>query len=172
MRYVFIFGSIIFSLSFPAVAENTNQNNYGLSFGSSNTLSIKKFLNQSTQILAGASLTKGQASSSNSCCSSSNSNYAISVGVRHYQSVAKLSPFGEATISWIYNKSSSNGLTASSSATSLNLSYGIEYFISTNLSIEGKAGVGLAHSSTSSSSGFSSSAISIPSVSTAVTYYW
>jgi hypothetical protein len=172
MRYAVSLGSIIFTLSFSAVADTSNQNNYGVSLGSPNALSVRKILNEATQIYAGASIGKALTSSNGNCCSGSANNYGMSLGARRFLTVAKLSTFGDATITWGYNKSSSSGFTGSSRSVSLNLSYGIEYFISTNLSVEGKAGVVLAYASANGVTGGSTKVINIPSVSTAVTYYW
>ena len=140
-------------------------------------------------LYAGMSLSKGQQSSTfNDSFGSSDStnNYTIYsgfVGFRKYLNNDRLSKFINLEIGRSFSKddNSYNSSIAGSSSgdsksqsTVANITYGFEYFITSNISIEGDAGIGMiwGEGTTSYGSYTTFKAISLPLASIALTYYW
>jgi hypothetical protein len=180
MRYITAsLGFIICVASLSAFADETYQRNTGVSFGSgfgSTALSIRKSLSETTLVYAGiisAYSHDNSTFSGNTSKGIFNSN-GLTLGTRHFLSVEKLSKFIDVGLSTIYSESrDSFGNNNYSANASLYAAYGIEYFFTTNLSIEGKAGVGFGYNKSSSASSKSiSKGISLPIAATAITYYW
>ncbi|NOU01527.1 MAG: hypothetical protein HOO95_08145 [Gallionella sp.] len=184
MRYITAsLGFIICVASLPAFADDTYQRNTGVSIGFGSTaLSIRKSVSESTLVFAGinssyfhnnSTLSGGNNISGGDSKSIANSN-SLGLGVRHFLSLDKFSKFAEGALSIDYtegrNSFGSNNYVAQ---VSLSAVYGIEYFLASNLSIEGKAGIGISYSkSTSAPFKYISKQISLPLASTAITYYW
>jgi len=165
-------GFIIFVFSLTAIADESNQKNYGVSFDSFNGLYIRKVLNESAMIYAGIDLNNTQ--TSDSFGNSSGNSYSASIGARHYITSNQLSKFINLELLRGYSRFSYTGSDDSqATGTSANVSYGIEYFISPNVSIEGKAGISMHWSESSSASGTNlHRSTSFPTTNIAITYYW
>jgi hypothetical protein len=174
VRYITVgLGFIIFVSSFSAVAEEKNQNDYGVSYGGSTGLAIRKTLSETSQIYAGIGLGYNHFDSS-SCCNSNGNNYSLTLGSRHYLDVSKLSKFIDAELTASYQGTrGSIGVNSNSKGLSAYVAYGIEYFLSSNLSIEGKAGLSVDYYSYGGGSYVSkSTSTTFPRSSMAITYYW
>jgi hypothetical protein len=178
MRFLKIcLGIFISVLSLSSFAEEKTQNEYGISYGGSTGLAIRKSVSEKTLIYAGIGLGYSHSDSSSSCCggSSGKSNfYALTLGTRRYLSIEKLSKFIDAELQGQYGEGSdSSGLTYYGSGVSVYASYGVEYFLSAAISIEGKAGFRMNYFTNSSSGGSGTNkSINFPAASTAITYYW
>jgi hypothetical protein len=171
------------------LAEDVVQKNYGVTFKYLNSLFVRKQLSESALIYAGISLNFGQQSGSSTSpfdTSSSIDNYrsyAAIFGARKYFNNERVSKFINLEVIRGYNRSNSSfnsSFSGSSNTddqsqyTSANITCGIEYFISSNVSIEGAAGIGMNWIDSTSSSGFYDSykSISFPVTNIAMTYYW
>lgn len=164
-------GFIIFVFSLTAMADESNQKNYGVSFDSFNGLYIRKVLNESAMIYAGINLHNTQ--TSDSFGNFSGNAYSASIGARHYITSNQLSKFINLELLRDYfrfNYTGSDDLQVI--GTSAYVSYGIEYFISPDVSIEGKAGISMYLSESSSASRTNSRSTSFPTTNIAITYYW
>ena len=169
-------GILISVSSHSAFAEDNNKKEFGISYGGSTGLAIRKALNETALIYAGIGLGYDHANDSYSSGSSSSigNYYFITLGTRRFLSIDKLSKFIDVELTAEYDESrSSVGFNSHGKGVSAYAAYGIEYFLTSNLSIEGKAGLSVSystHSSAGSSSTFKST--SFPKASTAITYYW
>lgn len=176
------FGIVFLAVSFSANATDTNQKDYAVSFGvgSGSGLSVKKALSESTWIFANASLSAGKSQGQYTSggatvnVSTSSRNYSMSVGVRQYLSIDKLSKFLQLSLAETYSKYSGYGPSLSSSRSyGATAGYGLEYFFDTRLSVEGTVGLSYSYSpGNSSTSNISNRNMSFPVVGTAITYYW
>ena len=176
MRYITAsLGFIVCVASLPAFADDTYQRNTGVSINT-NSLAIRHSLSESNLVFAGISsgYSHSDASFSDGNAKSISNNNGLSLGIRHFLSVEKLSKFVETVLSIGYGEGrDSFGNTGYSAHASLSALYGVEYFLTSNLSIEGMAGVGIGYSKSSSAmSKDISKQFSLPVASTAITYYW
>jgi hypothetical protein len=171
-------GIILSAFSLSSFAEETTQKEYGVSYGGSTGLAIRKSVSEKTLVFAGIGLGYSNYDSSSSCCGSNSGNsnfYALTLGTRRYLSIEKLSKFIDVELHGYYGEGSdsTSGTTIYQKGVSVYASYGVEYFLSANISIEGKAGFRMNYSTNSSSGGSSSGkSIDFPAASTAITYYW
>ena len=184
------FGSFTFILitSLTAHAEEPISKNLGITFKNANSLQIRKLVSESIMIYGGLGLGYGDGSdsstfSTNTSSSTNNSKYYQgTIGARKYLNNDKLLKFINIDIIRTYVTSSYSSTSTSynlnadqqSRNTSVNIIYGIEYFISPSVSIEGGAGIGLFWSeySNSSESYGVNRGISFPLTNFAMTYYW
>jgi hypothetical protein len=166
-------GIIVFFSSLSAFAEETNQKDYGISYGGSTGLAIRKSLNENTLVFAGLGLGYDHYDNS-SCCNANGNNYSITLGVRRLLSIDKLSKFIDVELSASYYETKiSDGTNPHSKGASVYAAYGIEYFLSSNVSIEGKAGFSVDYFESSNTGGSSSTkSIRFPRAATGITYYW
>ena len=172
-----------------AFADENKQRNLGVSLKNINGLYIRKALSESTMIYTGIGYRVSQrysAFDSGSVISNGNNNntvYSLAVGARKYFNSDNLSKFINLEVGSSITKyvSSNNSSTTGSSSTeyqtqsnSANITYGIEYYISSNISIEGAAGFGMnwLEETVSGNSYTNSKDISFPLVNIALTYYW
>lgn len=171
-RIAFSLGLIIFTSSLSAFADDANLNKYGISYGGSTGLAIRKALNENTLLYAGIGFGYGHYDNS-SCCSDNSSNYTMTFGTRRFLAVDKLSKFIDVELIAQYVESRSSVSNSHGKGVSAFVAYGIEYFLSPNLSIEGKAGLSVNYF-TSSFGGASNSqkSTNFPRAVTAITYYW
>ena len=183
------FGLIVCISTQAVYAEEPVKKDLGVSFKNLNGLHIRKSLSEATLIYMGISIGKGQQYYSSDLGLStfeSNSNdtsYTGILGGRKYLSNEKISKFinlevarGFAKADYTTNSSSPSNANFDTQATmsSASVTYGIEYFLSPGISIEGAAGIGLYWTEGSNSSGTYSTTkgISLPIASIALTYYW
>lgn len=174
MRYITVgLGFIIFASSFSAFAEEKNQKDYGVSYGGSTGLAIKKTLNETLQIYAGLGFGYDHSDSS-PCCNSNGSGYSMTLGARHFLDVGKLSKFVDVELRANYQETrSSVGVNTHGKGLSAYVAYGIEYFLSSNLSIEGKVGFSVDYySAGGASNSYKTTSTTFPRSSMAITYYW
>ena len=174
MRYITAgLGFVILVSSITAFAEEKHHEDYGVSYGGSTGLAIKKTLNETLQIYAGIGFGYDHFDSS-PCCNSNGNAYSMTLGSRHYLDVDKLSKFIDVELRADYQESrSSAGVNAHSKGLSAYVAYGVEYFLTSNLSIEGKAGFSVNyHSSGGASNSYKSTSTIFPRSSMAITYYW
>jgi len=182
--------SIIICLtSQTAFADDSARRNFGVSFKNINGLSVRKGLNETTMIYGGIAVSQNQRNSENgpgSIITSGTSNvatYTGTVGARQYISNAVLSNYINLEVGRIitkYDNTTNSSTTGSSSIdyqTQVNtagLAYGIEYFISSNISIEGAAGIGVTWSEQlyPDNAYYSDKSVVFPLVNIALTYYW
>lgn len=165
-------GIILFIISFPAIADESNKTNYGISFSSSGQLAIRKSVNDSVMLYTGIGLANNQQGGGFSYTFNS---YGLTLGARNYLSKDNLD-----NLSRFINLELSRGRTSYSGdidqqvmSTSANIAYGIEYFLSSNLSIEGSAGIGISWGEvTQPASSYSTRYSSFPNGRLALTYYW
>jgi len=175
-------GFVFLVHSFSALADDSNQSSYAISFGvgSGAGISVKKVLSDDNQVFFGFGLSKGQYESEYQGTTSSHSSngYSIIAGTRHFLVKERLSKFVQLSITGGRSTSSGDGYTSTGKGVSVTPGYGLEYFIASDLSIEGVAGLSFTYSNSSSNSngvaqGSSTSRyISFPTVGTAITYYW
>lgn len=180
---------IIFVTSQATFADDSTQKNLSISVKNLNGLYIRKSLSEFTMLYAGIGISKGQQSASNDSgfgASNSTNNYTTytgAVGARKYLNNDKVSKFINLELGRSFAKvdnsfsSSTAGSDSSdvqSQSTSANITYGIEYFISSNISVEGAAGIGMYWTDDTSSYGTNSTTkgVSFPSANIALTYYW
>jgi hypothetical protein len=177
---------IILFTSRSVLADESAQKNYSVSVKNLNGLYIRKSLSETTMIYAGIGLYKGQqyyASDFGFGAVDSTTNYTTyngAVGARKYLTNEKLSKFINLEIGRYFYKDDNSSTTggpsydAQAKSTAANITYGIEYFISSNVSIEGAAGIGMYWSEGTTSSGTytNTKGISLPLASIALTYYW
>lgn len=180
------FGIAFLVVSFSADAADANQadtdqKDYAVSFGvgAGSGLSVKKALSESTWIFANASMyagkSTGQYTSGATTISynATNRSYSLSAGVRRYLSNDKLSKFIQLSLGESYSKYSGDGYYSSQRFYGATAAYGLEYFLDTDLSIEGTVGLSYSYSPGSSSApNVSSRNMSFPVVGTAISYYW
>ena len=180
---------IICVISQTASAKETTHRDMGVSFKNFNGLYIRKALSESTMIYTGIGYRISQSYSASdsgvvtSSRDSTNTVYSFAVGARKYFNIDTLSKFINLEVGRNFNKyvSSTNSSTTGSSSTeyqtqnnSANITYGIEYYISSNISIEGAAGLGMNWSEDNipAYAYTNSKEISFPLVNIALTYYW
>lgn len=175
------FGIVFLVVSFSADAADTNQKDYAVSFGvgSGSGLSVKKALSESTWIFASASIAAGKSTgqyTSGATTVSVNTttrSYSLSAGVRQYLSNDQLSKFIQLSLGESYSKYSGDGYYSSQRFYGATAGYGLEYFLDTDLSIEGTVGLSYSYSPGNSyTPNLSSRSMSFPVVGTAITYYW
>ena len=190
MKFIVACLSLIIIVASPsAFADETIQRKFGVSIKNLNGLTVRKSLSETSMLYAGISLGKGQLSSTfNDSFGSSDSttNYTIYsgfTGFRKYLNNDRLAKFINLEVGRSFSKddnaynSSVGGSSiadSSSRSTAANITYGFEYFISSNISIEGAAGIGMSWGESTNSYGSYTSykAISLPLASIALTYYW
>ncbi len=182
---------LIFIICFTSqatFADEPIQKNIGVSVKNLNGLYIRKSLSEFSMIYAGIGLGKGQLNSSydGSGTFDSTTNYTTYTGVvgaRIYLNNDKLSRFINLDVGRSfskddssYNSSATGGSSfdSKSQSTEVNITYGFEYFIYSNISIEGAAGIGMNWAEGTASNGSYSTfkTISLPLASIALTYYW
>ncbi|MBI5005809.1 MAG: hypothetical protein HZB95_01665 [Nitrosomonadales bacterium] len=185
-RLYFGLGIVLLAHTLPALAGDSNQSSYAVSFGvgSGGGLSIRKALSDTDQIFAGFNIARGnyqsQTTSSGITTNSDSSSrgYSIFAGVRHFLEKEKLSKFVQLSISSGKYTSSGSGYSSTSKSTSITPVYGVEYFLAPDLSIEGVMGLSYTYSTGNSDSNgsvqssSSGKSFSFPAVGTAITYYW
>ncbi len=181
--------AIICLISQTASADEIMQSNVGVSFKNLNGLSLRKALSESTMIYTGIGYRISQgyrASDSGSVMVNRDSNstaYSLTVGARKYFNRDMLSKFMNLEVSRNITKyNSSNTSSASGSyntdyqtqSNSANITYGVEYYLSPNISVEGAAGVGMSwlEDTVPGNSYSNSKDILFPLVNIALTYYW
>jgi hypothetical protein len=182
MRHLSLcFGIVYIVISYSADAAETNQKDYAVSFGvgAGSGLSVKKALSETTWFFANASMStgksEGQITSGGSTITVSTSyrGYSMSAGVRQYLSTEKLSKFIQLSLGETYSKNSGNGFESSGRSYTATAGYGLEYYIDTNLSVEGTMGLSYTYTpGNSSTPDVSSRNMNFPVVGTAITYYW
>lgn len=190
MKFIVACLSLIIIVTSPsAFADETIQRNFGVSVKNINGLTVRKSLSETSMLYAGISLGKGQQSSTfndSFVSSDSTTNFTVYsgfAGFRKYLNNDRLSKFINLEVGRsfsksdnTYNSSISVGSSddAKSQSTAANITYGFEYFISSNISIEGAAGIGMSwgEGTTSYGSYAAYKAISLPLASIALTYYW
>lgn len=165
-------GILISIITIPAFADDTYQNKYGISYGGSTGLAIRKSISENWLLYAGIGLGYGHFDSS--CCNGNDNSYAITFGTRRLLSIDKLSKFIDVELKAIYQESSNSvGFNSHGKGASIFVAYGIEYFLTSNVSIEGKAGISLDYFENSSNGTSSNSkSVNFPRAATAITYYW
>ena len=183
------FGLIVYISTQAVYAEEPVKKDLGVSFKNLNGLYIRKSLSDTALLYAGFNIGKGQqyySSDFGSGTFESTGNdtfYAGIIGGRKYLSNEKISKFINLEVARGFakadNSTSSSTISipnsdAQTTMTSANITYGIEYFISPSISIEGSAGVGMYWIVGTNSSGTYSTtkSISLPLASIALTYYW
>jgi hypothetical protein len=165
-------GLIIAITSFSTLAEEMIQKNYGISFDNTNGVLIRKFITPSSMLSAGIALSNTDYLDQNSFPSSYTTTGII--GARHYFTHDKLSTFINLKLARSYSRINVQGQEESKSInTTALLTYGFEYFMSTNVSIEAAAGVSRiwVGNPNSVDSHFAINTI-FPATSLALTYYW
>ena len=176
MRVIIYCASLaLFVISFSAAADESSNANYGVTFSSTNQLLLKKIVNESVTVYAGMQVVSSNFDGNNSYIlntSSTGRNYII--GIRDYLSKANLSKFANLEVSKGFQTITTDTVGASQSvSTSASLHYGIEYLLSSNLSIEGSAGVAFYWDEvTTPTSSYSLKSTAIPVAKLALTYYW
>ena len=187
-------------LSAPAIASDENTQNIGISLDSPltnpNRLTVRKFIDETTVMYAGIGLffldhsTAFSTTSTNSSTTFSNTqiinrdSYSLAFGVRRFLSRDNLSTFMDLELTGSYSESRGSNQSSYTGAITLMPAYGVEYFLSPNVSIEAKAGIPLGYSNTNSWTVSSSTqattsttssttkSIQSPRLATAITYYW
>ncbi len=181
-RLGFGLGFVFLVHSFSALADDSNPGSYAVSFGvgSGGGVSIKRVLSDDNQIFVGFSLAKGQYEYQyqGTTSSDSSTHYSVMAGTRHFLVKERLSKFVQLSIAGGRSTGGGDGYSATAKWVSVTPAYGLEYFIASDLSIEGVAGLGFGYSNSSSNSNGvaqgsgTSRYISFPTVGTAITYYW
>lgn len=171
-------GLMLFVFTFPAAAESTPRQNWGLSYGYQG-LAIRKNLSENTLAYLGVNYGKSNlethSTSSNAILlsnsgTSSNRTYTASIGARYYLANEKLSDFVQIELDESYSNVDSITSTRSHSAT---LGYGLEYYLEPLVSVEARAGVRYTYSKIETYLTSSSTRnTSIPVVGIAITRYW
>jgi hypothetical protein len=190
MKLIAVFLSILLlAYSQTASCDDSIQRNWGVSFKNLSGLYIRKSLSETALMYAGIGLGKGQQYYSSDAglgtfeSTSNDTSYTGILGIRKYLSNEKLSKFINLEVlrgvyKSDYSTSSSTVSTSNADAqsrvNSTNISYGIEYFLSSRISIEGAAGIGMYWSDGTNSSGSYSAnkGVSLPIASIALSYYW
>jgi len=170
-------------------ADDFTQRNFGISFSNINRLNIRKALNDTTMLYAGFGISHSEqnsATTSSTLNFSGTSNrtiYTGAVGARKYINYDKLSNFINLEVGRIISKydNTTNSSSAGSSTyeyqaqmNTANITYGIEYYISSDISIESAAGIGVNWSEQlyPDNSYYSDKSVVFPLVNIALTYYW
>ena len=163
-------GLIISILSFSAIADEPSNPNYGLSFSSSNQLTMRKPLNESTMIYGGIGLAGYEYEGHDN---STGNNSSLTLGARDYLSKDRLSKFINLELTRGITSYSGNTPDYQNMYTTANITYGIEYFLASNFSIEGSAGVGINWQEyTYPTYSYTYRNNSFPAARLALTYYW
>lgn len=167
-------GIILVVASFSAVADEPSNANYGVSFSGTNQLLLRKVVNESVMVYGGIQVASYNLDGGNSSfLSSSATSRYYSIGVRDYLSKASLSKFINFEFTRGFQTSTDAVGTSQRVDTSAYLNYGIEYFLSPNISIEGSAGVAFyKYEITNSTYSHSFTNTAIPIAKLALTYYW
>lgn len=175
------FGIVSLVVSFSAAAADTNQNDYGVSFGVGlgSGFSVKKALGESTWIFANIGVGLSESTSQYTFNATTYSydtttrSYSMAAGVRQYLSNDKLSKFIQLTLGEYFSKTSSSIYSSSLRSYGATAGYGLEYFLDPQLSIEGTVGLSYSYiPGSSANSNQSSRYISFPLAGTAINYYW
>ncbi len=183
-------GVVLFVNSFAALADDSQQSRYATAFGlgTGGGLSIKKMWDDTNQVFAGFNLSYFNSQNQNTSSgftTSSDSNshgYTLFAGTRHFLEKGSLSKFIQISLSGGYGTSTTgNGFSSTSKGVSLIPGYGIEYFLTPDISIEGVMGLSYTYSKTETASSVSNipaqsssttKSFSFPTVGMAITYYW
>jgi len=181
----------MFCSSAPAIANDENQKNYGISvdnpLNNPSRLIVRKFLNETTVIYSGIGLrfssdeiTRNDSFSTINSTSNGD-NYSLAFGTRTWFSRDNLSTFLDLELDGSYFKGRGSNSSSHFSTITLTPTYGLEYHLLPNVSIEGRAGIelgfiknssnnysGLQQFTTKSTHKFAQ----FPILVTAITYYW